>query len=121
VTNAGAGLVGGPGICPGANIGATGAMFEQGARHTGLDIAGKDAANPLAILLSSVLMLRYLQLPGFADRVERAIFATLDSGVKTRDIGGAASTSEFTAAICARLDAESHKNKKSSKGQSKAV
>ncbi len=88
-----------------------------------MDIAGKDAANPLAILLSSVQMLRYLKLPSFADRVERSIFATLDSGVKTRDIGGTASTSEFTAAICARLHAESHKNKssKASKGVSKAV
>ena len=46
----------------------------QGARHAGLDIAGKDAANPTGILLSSVQMLRYLKLPNFADRMERAIF-----------------------------------------------
>ena len=75
VTNAASGLVGGPGLCPGANIGAHGAMFEQGARHAGLDIAGKDAANPTGILLASVQMLRYLKLPNFADRAERAIFA----------------------------------------------
>ena len=47
---------------------------QQGARHAGLDIAGKDAANPTGILLSSVQMLRYLKLPNFADRMERAIF-----------------------------------------------
>jgi len=76
VTNAAAGLIGGPGICPGANIGSSGAMFEQGARHVGMDIKGQDAANPTGILLASVQMLRYLKLPGFADRMEKSIFST---------------------------------------------
>lgn len=85
-----AGLVGGPGISPGANIGNTCAMFEQGARHTGLDICGKDIVNPTAILFSSVMMLRHLKLPVFADRLEASIFSTLAEGIKTRDVGGSA-------------------------------
>ena len=124
VTNAVAGLVGGPGLCPGANIGNTGAMFEQGARHVGLDIAGRDIVNPTGILFSAVLMLRHLHLPNFADRMESAVFATLASGTRTRDIGGTASTSEFVKAITDRLSAEAHRAKigvKASKGKSVAV
>jgi isocitrate dehydrogenase (NAD+) len=76
VTNAASGLVGGPGLAPGANIGTNVAMFEQGARHVGLDIAGKGVVNPTGILLSSVMMLRHLKLANFADRLETSIFAT---------------------------------------------
>jgi isocitrate dehydrogenase (NAD+) len=74
VSNTVAGIIGSPGIVPGASIGAHGAMFEQGARHVGLDIAGKGIVNPTSILLSSVMMLRYLRLPNHADRIEKAIF-----------------------------------------------
>ena len=125
VTNTVAGLIGGPGICPGANIGSDAAMFTQGARHVGLDIAGKDVVNPTGILTASVMMLRYLKLPNFADRVEQAIFSTLASGIKTRDIGGSASTSQFVSHVATKLKNESHKAKavgiKKSKGASKAV
>ncbi|RYG56235.1 hypothetical protein EON66_03385 [archaeon] len=76
VSNVVAGLIGSAGVVPGASVGATSAMFEQGARHVGLDIAGKDVANPTSMLLSSVMMLRYLKMHNHADRMERAIFST---------------------------------------------
>ena len=123
VTNTVAGLVGGAGVSPGANIGAGHAMFEQGARHVALDIAGKDVVNPTGILFSTVMMLRHLKLPVFAERVEKAIFDTLKSGVRTRDIGGSASTSVFVDAICNLLtaDARDRALHKRGKGVSKAV
>jgi isocitrate dehydrogenase (NAD+) len=76
VSNAVSGLMGGPGVAPGVSLGANGALFEQGARHVGMDIAGKDVANPSAIIFASVMMLRYLKMPNFANRLESAIFAT---------------------------------------------
>ena len=123
VTNTVAGLVGGAGVSPGANIGAGHAMFEQGARHAALDIAGKDLVNPTGILFSSVMMLRHLKLPVFAERLEESIFEVLKSGVRTRDIGGTASTTAFVDAICARLTAEAKARAahKKGKGVSKAV
>ena len=60
VSNIGAGLVGGAGVCPGRNIGREYVLFEQGARHTGLDLAFQNTANPTAMLLSATLMLRHL-------------------------------------------------------------
>ena len=60
VSNIGAGLVGGAGLCPGRNIGREYVLFEQGARHTGLDLAFQNTANPTAMLLSSTQMLRHL-------------------------------------------------------------
>jgi isocitrate dehydrogenase (NAD+) len=62
-----AGLCGGPGVCPGANIGQNVAIFEQGARHVAADIAGMGIADPLAMLLSTSMMLRHLQLHAFSD------------------------------------------------------
>lgn len=123
VTSAVAGLVGGAGIAPGANIGYDCAMFEQGARHAALPIAGKGICNPTGILLSSVMMLRHLKLPNFADRLESAIFSTLQSDVKTVDVGGSASTQQFMDAICERIEQEasSLKTKKKGKGMSKSV
>ena len=76
VSNAVAGLMGGPGVAPGVSLGAQGALFEQGARHVGMDIRGKDVANPTSILFASVMLLRYLKMPNFADRMEAAVFAT---------------------------------------------
>lgn len=67
-----AGLTGGPGLAPGANVGTVGAMFEQGARHVGLDIAGKDRANPTGIMLAAAMMLRHLTLPDYAHAIEDA-------------------------------------------------
>lgn len=60
VSNVGAGLVGGAGVCPGKNIGRDFILFEQGARHTGLELAFQNRANPTAMLLSATSMLRHL-------------------------------------------------------------
>lgn len=90
-------LVGGPGLTPGANIGDSFAIFEQGTRHAAKDIAHKKIANPTAILLSSSMLLRHLKLPYFANMIEDGLFKTLKAGkVKTPDIGGCNSTGEFT-------------------------
>ncbi|KAJ3360236.1 isocitrate dehydrogenase (NAD(+)) idh1 [Allomyces javanicus] len=105
ISNLGAALVGGPGIVPGANIGREHAVFEPGCRHVGADIAGTNVANPSALLLSAVLMLRHLHLDQHADRIQSALFKTLGEGVRTRDLGGNASTTEFTKAIIANLEA----------------
>ncbi len=93
------GLVGGPGICGGANVGSNLAVFEQGARHVGADIAGQNRANPTGMLLASVMMLRHLNLPGFADRIERAVLDVhANKAAVTRDVGGTATTTDFVKA-----------------------
>jgi isocitrate dehydrogenase (NAD+) len=120
VTNGASGLIGGPGLSPGANVGAGCAVFEQGARHAGLDIAGKDVVNPTAIVLTSVGMLRYMKLPVFADRIERAIFGALAAGTKTADVGGTASTTAFMDEVVKRIKAETGSEVKKSKGKSLA-
>jgi isocitrate dehydrogenase (NAD+) len=97
-----AGLVGGLGVTPGANIGHDVAVFEA-VHGSAPDIAGKNLANPTALLCSAVLMLRHLDEGEVADRVMGAIRRTLSDGVKTRDLGGSASTTEYTEAIVARL------------------
>jgi isocitrate dehydrogenase (NAD+) len=97
------GLVGGLGVTPGANIGDTVAVFEA-VHGSAPDIAGMNLANPTALLISSVLMLRHLDKDDVADRVIGAICRTLEEGIKTRDVGGQASTSEYTEAVVARLD-----------------
>jgi isocitrate dehydrogenase (NAD+) len=98
------GLVGGLGVTPGANIGERVAVFEA-VHGSAPDIAGKNLANPTALLCSAVLMLRHLERDTVADDVMGAIKKTLSDGVKTRDVGGTASTTEFTEEIVARLDA----------------
>lgn len=110
VTNIAAGLVGGPGLFPGANIGEHGAIFEQGARHSGRSIAGQQIANPTATILGGVLMLRYLKMEQYADAIENAVMSVFrDTKSRTRDVvsdptASAASTDEFTKAIIERLD-----------------
>jgi isocitrate dehydrogenase (NAD+) len=100
-----AGIVGGAGIAPGANIGRKYAIFEQGARHAGKDIATLGTANPTAFVLSSVMMLRHLGLPFFAEQIQNATFKTLEAGhVRTPDIGGHNSTKDFVKAIISNLD-----------------
>ena len=121
VTNGASGLIGGPGLSPGANVGVGCAVFEQGARHAGVDIAGKNIVNPTAMILTSVSMLRYLKLHTFAERIEKAIFSTLLEGVKTVDVGGSASTSAFMDAVVAKITASgTGSNDKKSKGKSLA-
>jgi isocitrate dehydrogenase (NAD+) len=97
-----AGLVGGLGLVPGANIGPTAAVFEA-VHGSAPDIAGSDRANPTALLLSSILMLRHLERPAHADAVERALHATYAAGVRTTDVGGTAGTKEFARAVSERL------------------
>ncbi|ORZ39353.1 hypothetical protein BCR44DRAFT_1246004 [Catenaria anguillulae PL171] len=102
-SNIGAALVGGPGIVPGANIGRDYAIFEPGCRHVGKDIEGRNVANPSALLLSSVLLLRHLHLDEHADRISHAVYKALQDGVRTPDMGGTASTTDFTAAVIKNL------------------
>ena len=97
-----AGLVGGLGVVPGANLGHDIGVFEA-VHGSAPDIAGKGLANPTALLLSALLMLRHLGENTIADRIMKALGATLKSGTKTKDLGGTASTTEFTEAICERL------------------
>jgi isocitrate dehydrogenase (NAD+) len=104
VSDLAAGLVGGLGVVPGANIGMEGAVFEA-VHGSAPDIAGKDLANPTALLMSAILMLRHLDLPAVADRVETALLATLGAGIKTPDVGGKAGTREFAKAVAERIGA----------------
>lgn len=105
LSNIGAGLVGGPGVVPGASIGSEYAVFEPGCRHVGLDIEGRNTANPTAMILSSVMMLRHLGLDEFADKIASATYAVLKEGkVRTPDIGGNSKTTEFTRAVLDKLE-----------------
>lgn len=104
VSDLGAGLVGGLGVAPGANIGPECAMFEA-VHGSAPDIAGQDIANPISMILSAVMLLRYAGEAHAADRIDRALGAVLDEGkYLTRDLGGAAGTRAMTAAIVAKLD-----------------
>ncbi|HLN93530.1 MAG TPA: isocitrate dehydrogenase (NAD(+)) [Thermoanaerobaculia bacterium] len=102
VSDLAAGLVGGLGVVPGANLGTDAAIFEA-VHGTAPDIAGTGKANPAALLMSAILMLRHLELPEFADRVEAALFATFVAGIRTADLGGSATTTEFTSAVAERV------------------
>jgi isocitrate dehydrogenase (NAD+) len=98
-----AGLVGGLGVVPAANLGTDVGVFEA-VHGSAPDIAGKNIANPMALLLSAVLMLRHIDEGERADRIMKALGEVLSEGhVRTRDLGGTASTIEFTEAICRRL------------------
>lgn len=98
-----AGLVGGLGMAPGANIGEGAAIFEA-VHGSAPDIAGKNIANPTSVILAAIQMLEYLGMQDKAERIREAVRATIESGDRvTRDLGGSASTSEFTQAIIDRL------------------
>ncbi|MFQ1892653.1 isocitrate dehydrogenase [Aeromonas veronii] len=98
-----AGLVGGLGMAPGANIGDGAAIFEA-VHGSAPDIAGKNIANPTSVILAAIQMLEYLGMQDKAERIREAVRATIESGDRvTRDLGGTASTSEFTQAIIDRL------------------
>jgi isocitrate dehydrogenase (NAD+) len=98
-----AGLVGGLGVVPGANIGDDAAVFEA-VHGSAPDIAGKGIANPLACLMSGVMMLNHLHEEALAERVKGAYNAVLAEGVaRTRDLGGTAGTDAFTDAVIAHL------------------
>ena len=97
-----AGLIGGLGIAQGANIGLDYAVFEP-VHGSAPDIAGQNKANPTAMLMSAIEMLNYIGENEAGKRIKLALFETLNAGIKTADIGGNATTTEFTQAIIDRL------------------
>jgi isocitrate dehydrogenase (NAD+) len=106
-----AGLVGGLGVTPGANIGDNDAVFEA-VHGSAPDIAGKNLANPLALLMSSTMMLKHLAdtradeaCRSAGERIRRAYDRALEEGQKTRDIGGTLGTAEFARAVSDRIEA----------------
>jgi isocitrate dehydrogenase (NAD+) len=99
-----AGLIGGLGLVPGANIGEKGAMFEA-VHGSAPDIAGQGIANPTALLQSGILMLRHLGEREAADKTENALLQVFAEGtVRTKDIGGTAKTAEFADAIIQKMN-----------------
>jgi isocitrate dehydrogenase (NAD+) len=98
-----AGLVGGLGVVPGANLGSRYAIFEA-VHGTAPDIAGKNIANPVAAILSAVMMLRHLGESDAGARIETAVESVVGKGrYRTRDLGGKSSTTEVTRAIVKAL------------------
>ncbi|MGH7700408.1 MAG: isocitrate/isopropylmalate dehydrogenase family protein [Gemmatimonadales bacterium] len=98
-----AGLVGGLGLAPGANVGAGVAIFEA-VHGSAPDIAGKGVANPAALMLAAAMMLDHVDQGDAAARLRRAIeAAVVQDGVRTRDLGGHASTAEFAGAVARRV------------------
>jgi isocitrate dehydrogenase (NAD+) len=103
VSDLGAGLVGGLGVVPGANLGADCAVFEA-VHGSAPDIANKNLANPTALLLSGLMMLDHIGERDTSERIRAALDSVLADGrVRTRDLGGEATTTEFTDAICKAL------------------
>src|SRR5438132_795107 len=106
-----AGLIGGLGLVPGANIGEKGAVFEA-VHGSAPDIAGKGIANPTAPLQSAILMLRHIDERAAADKIETAMLKVFEEGqVRTRDIGGTSTTDEFAEAIISSLHTLNSKSK----------
>jgi isocitrate dehydrogenase (NAD+) len=100
-----AGLVGGLGMAPGANIGENAAIYEA-VHGSAPDIAGKGVANPISILLASAMMLDHVGKQDLANRLRTAITDTLNvDSVRTRDLKGEATSKQFTDAVCKRLSA----------------
>ncbi|KAG9352087.1 hypothetical protein JZ751_020500 [Albula glossodonta] len=99
-----AGLIGGLGVTPSGNIGANGVAIFESVHGTAPDIAGLDLANPTALLLSGVMMLRHMGLHSHGKKIEAACFDTIrEKKVLTKDLGGNSKCSEFTAEICRRI------------------
>ncbi|RKF18103.1 isocitrate dehydrogenase [Alginatibacterium sediminis] len=98
-----AGLVGGLGMAPGANIGEQAAIFEA-VHGSAPDITGQDIANPTSVILASIQMLEYLGMNDKAEKIKNAVTEVIASGDRTtRDLGGTAGTKEFTQSILERL------------------
>ncbi len=98
-----AGLVGGLGMAPGANVGRDAAIFEA-VHGSAPDIAGQGIANPIALMLAAAMMLEHCTMPDKAAQLRTAIDRTLnEDGVRTRDLGGKATTEEFTRALVERI------------------
>ena len=99
-----AGLIGGLGVAPSANVGAGGVAYYEPVHGSAPDIAGKGIANPVGTVLSAAMLLRDAGLPEQATRVEKAVIGALAAGIMTRDLDGSASTDTMTDAIIARLN-----------------
>jgi isocitrate dehydrogenase (NAD+) len=98
-----AGLIGGLGLAPGANIGEAGAVFEA-VHGSAPDIAGQGIANPTALLMSAIMMLRHIEEQDAANNIEKAMLDVYTEGeVRTKDLGGTAKTAEFANAIIDKL------------------
>jgi isocitrate dehydrogenase (NAD+) len=97
-----AGLIGGLGVAQGANIGQNCAVFEP-VHGSAPDIKGQNKANPTALLLSAIEMLKYINEITYANKIETALFKTLSDGNKTLDLGGTLSTTEFTQKVIGNL------------------
>lgn len=97
-----AGLIGGLGVAQSANIGEQASVFEA-VHGSAPDIKGQDKANPMALLLSAVEMLKFINQKDCADKIENALYKTLEAGIKTADLGGNVKCSEFTNEIIRRL------------------
>merc|ERR1712050_684884 len=98
------GLFGGLGVTPSGNIGANNTALFESVHGTAPDIAGKDLANPAALLLSAVMMLRHLGKMDVAARIEKACFAAIkEKKSRTKDLGGDATCSVFTNEVCKRV------------------
>lgn len=97
-----AGLIGGLGVAQSANIGEQASVFEA-VHGSAPDIKGQDKANPMALLLSAVEMLKFINQKDCANKIEKALYKTLEAGIKTADLGGSAKCSEFTNEIIRRL------------------
>lgn len=107
VSDLAAGLVGGLGVAPGANIGDEMAVFEA-VHGSAPDIAGRDLANPIALMRSAILLLRWIGMYEEAERMGKAIRKVfVEQRIRTRDLGGEASTSEFTEAVVKVIEAGS--------------
>ncbi|XP_076887770.1 isocitrate dehydrogenase [NAD] regulatory subunit 1, mitochondrial-like [Bidens hawaiensis] len=107
VANTAAGIAGGTGVMPGGNVGVEYAIFEQGASAGNVGkpkMVEKKKANPVALLLSSAMMLRHLELPDYADRLETAVKHVIEEGkYRTKDLGGSSTTQEVTDAVISAL------------------
>jgi isopropylmalate/isohomocitrate dehydrogenase-like protein len=102
ISSIGAGVTCGLGLAPSANIGDRCVLFTP-LHGSAPDIVGKNIANPGAAILSAAMLLNHLGFKNEAKRIENALIKTVIEGVKTRDIGGSASTTEFTSAVIERL------------------
>ena len=100
-----AGLIGGLGLTPSGNIGANGLALMEAVHGTAPDIAGKGLANPTALLLSSVMMLRHVGKEAAAEAIQRAVIKTIAEGKhRTGDLGGNSTTDQFTSEIIGNLE-----------------
>ena len=98
-----AGLIGGLGVAPSANVGATKVAYFEPVHGSAPDIAGKGIANPIGTVLSAAMLLDHVGQAEAARRVEAAVFSALQAGIRTRDLEGEATTEQMTSAIIERL------------------